>query len=45
MTVISRPRNRYGFLFGDGSDGDVISANTNLASALNGDIVYRNYMN
>ena len=46
MTVISRPRNRYGFLFGDGSDGDVtISANTNLASALDGDIVYRNYMN
>jgi hypothetical protein len=46
MTVISRPRNRYGFLFGTGVDGDVtISANTNLTSTLNGDIVYRNYMN
>ncbi len=46
MTVISRPRNNYGFLFGDGADGDVtISANTNLTSTLNGDIVYRNYMN
>ena len=46
MTVISRPRNRYGFLFGTGADGDVtISANTNLTSTLNGDIVYKNYTN
>ncbi len=46
MTVISRPRNRYGFLFGTGADGDVtISANTNLTSTLNGGIVYKNYMN
>lgn len=46
MTVISRPRNNYGFLFGTGVDGDVtISANTNLTSTLNGGIVYKNYMN
>lgn len=46
MTVIARPRNNYGFLFGSGVDGDVtISANTNLTSTLNGDIVYKNYTN
>lgn len=34
------------FLFGDGSDGDVvISANTNLPSSDNGAIVYKNYRN
>ena len=46
MTVISRPHNRYGFLFGEGSDGNVtISSNTNLPSTTNGGIVYKNYMN
>ena len=46
MTVIARPRNNYGFLFGSGVDGDVtISANTNLTSTLNGGIVFKNYMN
>jgi hypothetical protein len=38
--------NLFAYLFGDGSDGDlVVSADTNLTSVLNGDIVYRNYMN
>lgn len=36
----------YKYLFGDGTDGDLtVSANTNLASTLNGDIVYKNYRN
>lgn len=38
--------NYWRFLFGDGSDGDaIISANTYLASTLNGAIVYKNYRN
>jgi hypothetical protein len=38
--------NLFAYLFGDGSDGDVtISANTDLVSTLNGDIVYKNYTN
>ena len=38
--------NLFAYLFGDGSDGDVtISANTDLVSTLNGDIVYKNYNN
>lgn len=38
--------NYWRFLFGDGSDGDVvISSNTDLASTLNGAIVYKNYRN
>ena len=46
MTTINLSRSNYGFLFGDGSDGNVtISSNTNLASTLNGAIVYKNYMN
>ena len=36
----------YGFLFGNGADGNVtISSNTNLPSTTNGGIVYKNYMN
>jgi len=38
--------NLFAYLFGSGVDGNVtISANTDLTSTLNGDIVYRNYMN
>ena len=45
MTVINRNRDPFGFLFGDGSDGNlVVSSNTNLPSTLNGAIVEKMYM-
>ena len=44
--IRSNPSSYFLPIFGTGADGDVtISSNTDLASTLNGDIVYRNYRN
>ena len=44
--IRSNPSSYFSSIFGTGADGDVtISSNTDLASTLNGDIVYRNYRN
>ena len=44
--IRSNAASYFSSIFGTGADGDVtISSNTDLASTLNGDIVYKNYRN